>query len=304
MILSGRKATISTLLSLIILMTVSVSAFGMLTEDIMIPTEGKGLFGTTKYGLATYVHKPDDFDSARKYPVVIINHGTAVDSYTRGHTRFVYPYASEYFLKKGFVVVVPMRRGYAGSDGVSIADSIGSCTNPDYSSSAQEASKDIAAVISYLKSLAYADTQRILLVGTSSGGFTSLAVASLNIEGVIGAINFAGGQGGSSRTESVGHACNEQKLIETMGSFGKAKVPTLWIYSENDTFFRPELAQAMFGDFLRNGGKGKLVIAPPFGHTLLSREEGRDLWGPYSDEFLHELKVGNSIKISLSKVAD
>jgi len=289
---------------LVILMTASVSAFGMLTEDIMIPTEGKGLFGTTTYRLATYIHKPDDFDSARKYPVVIINHGTAVDSYTRGHTRFVYPYASEYFLKKGFVVVVPMRRGYAGSDGSSIADTIGSCGNPDYSSSAQEASKDIAAVISYVKSLAYADAQRILLVGTSSGGFTSLAVASLNIEGVIGAINFAGGQGGASRTESSGHACNERSLIEIMGSFGKAKVPTLWIYSENDTFFRPELAQAMFDDFSRNGGKGKLVIAPPFGHTLLSREEGRDLWAPHSDEFLHELKVGNSTKISLSKVAD
>jgi dienelactone hydrolase len=296
------SATISALLSLIILIAASVSAFGMLTEDVMIPTEGKGLFGITQYRLATYIHKPDDFDSSRKYPVVIINHGTAVDSYTRGHDRFAYPYASEYFLKRGFIVVVPMRRGYAGSDGTSIADSIGSCSNPDYSSSAREASEDIKAVISYVKSLAYADTRRILLVGTSSGGFTSLAVASLNIEGVIGAINFAGGQGGASRTESSGHACSEQRLIEVMGSFGKAKVPTLWIYSENDTFFRPELAQAMFGDFLRNGGKGRLVIAPPFGHTLLSREEGRDLWAPYGDEFLRELKVGNSIKMDLSKV--
>jgi len=304
MMIPGRKATISTLLSLIILMTASAPAFGMLTEDIMIPTEGKGLFGTTKYRLATYIHKPDDFDSARKYPVVIINHGTAVDSYTRGHARYAYPYASEYFLKKGFVVVVPMRRGYAGSDGSTIADNIGSCSNPDYSSSAQEASRDIAAVVSYVKSLAYADAQRILLVGTSSGGFTSLAVASLNIEGVIGAINFAGGQGGSSRTEPSGHACSEQRLVEIMGSFGKAKVPTLWIYSENDTFFRPELAQQMFGDFLRNGGKGKLVIAPPFGHALLSRKEGRDIWAPYGDEFLHEVNVGTSIKIGMNQVAD
>ena len=153
MIIPGRKTTISTLLSLIILMTASAPAFGMLTEDIMIPTEGKGLFGSTTYRLATYIHKPDDFDSARKYPVVIINHGTAVDSFTRGHTRFAYPYASEYFLKRGFVVVVPMRRGYAGSDGSTIADNIGSCSNPDYSSSAQEASRDIAAVISYVKAL-------------------------------------------------------------------------------------------------------------------------------------------------------
>lgn len=303
MICFMRKAAITTLLSLI-LMTTSASAFGMLTEDTMIPAEGKGLFGTTTYRLATYIHKPTDFDPERKYPVVIISHGTATDSYSRGHDRFVYPYASEYFLEKGFIVVVPMRRGYAGSDGATAADSIRSCSNPDYSSSAREASRDIVAVISYVKSLTYADAERILLVGTSSGGFTSLAVASLNIEGVIGAINFAGGQGGGSQTESSGCACKEHRLIETMGSFGKAKVPTLWIYSENDTFFRPELAQAMFDGFLNNGGKGRLVIVPPFGHTLLGREGGKDLWAPLCDKFLQELKAGNSNKMDLSKLAN
>jgi dienelactone hydrolase len=285
-------------------MTASVSAFGMLTEDLMIPTEGKGLFGNAKYRLATYIHKPDDFGSARKYPVVIISHGTAVDPYTRTHNRFDYMYASEYFLKKGFVVVVPMRRGYAGSDGAWIADGIGPCSDPDYSSSAREASKDIAAVIGYVKGLPYADTQRILLVGTSTGGFASLAAASLNIEGVIGAINFSGGHGGLSRVEPYGHACNEQRLIEVMGSFGKAKVPTLWIYSEDDPFFGPELAQAMFEDFLRNGGKGKLVIAPPFGHALLSRVEGRNIWAPFGDEFLYELMVGNGVKMALGEIDD
>jgi dipeptidyl aminopeptidase/acylaminoacyl peptidase len=292
------------LLGLIILMTPSVPAFGMLTEDVKIPMESKGLFGKTQYRLAAYIHKPDDFDSTRKYPVVIISHGTAVDSYTRTHSRFDYAYASEYFLRKGFVAVVPMRRGYAGSDGAWIADSIGSCSNPDYSSSAREASRDIAAIISYVKSLPYADAQRILLVGTSSGGFTSLAAASLNIEGVIGVFNFAGGQGGLSRSEPYGHACHEQRLIEVMGSFGKAKIPTLWIYSEDDAFFGPELAQAMFEDFSRNGGKGKLVIAPPFGHALLSREEGRNVWAPYVDEFLYELKVGNGIKMASGKTGD
>jgi dipeptidyl aminopeptidase/acylaminoacyl peptidase len=277
-------------------MPASVPAFGMLTEDIMVPAEGRGFFGRTEYRLATYVHKPDNFDSSKKYPVVIISHGTSVDPYTRTHTRLDYAFASEYFVQKGFVAVVPMRRGYAGSDGASIADSIGSCSNPDYSSAAREASRDIAAVISYVKGLPYADAHRILLVGTSTGGFASMAAASLNIDGVIGAINFAGGQGGLSRTESYGHACREQRLIETMGAFGKAKIPTLWIYSENDSFFGPELAQAMFADFTRNGGKGRLVIAPPFGHGLLSREQGRDIWAPYSDTFLSELNAGITSK--------
>jgi len=285
-------------------MTASVSAFGMMTEDIMIPAEGCGLLGKTTCRLATYINKPQDFDPARKYPVVIISHGTATDPYTRTHTRFDYMYASEYFLDKGFVAVVPMRRGYSGSDGASISDSIGPCSNPDYSSSARESSRDIAAIINYVKGLPYVDSQRILLVGTSSGGFASLAAASLNVEGVIGAINFAGGQGGLSRSEPYGHACHEQRLIDVMGSFGKAKVPTLWIYSENDAFFGPELAQAMFGEFLKNGGKGKLVIAPPFGHALLSQEEGINIWAPYGDEFLYELGAGHGLKVDLERIVD
>jgi hypothetical protein len=87
-----------------------------------------------------------------------------------------------------------------------------------------------------------------------------------------------------------------------MGSFGKAKVPTLWIYSANDTFFRPELAQAMFAKFVQKGGTGRLVIAPPFGHALLSRVEGINIWAPYSDEYLHELRVRNGVKMTQGSI--
>jgi len=177
------------------LVLASSPAFGFVTEDVRIPMECRNLFGSAHYNLAAYIHRPTDFDPAKKYPVVIISHGTATDSYTRAHTRFDYGYASEYFLRKGFVAVVPMRRGYAGSEGAGVADRIGSCHNPDYASAAREGAKDLAAVIAYVKGLDFADPKRILLAGTSSGGFVSLAAASLNLEGVVGVINFSGGQG-------------------------------------------------------------------------------------------------------------
>jgi len=284
------------LLSLVVLLSVGAHASAVITEDVMVPTEGGSLFGITTYRLATYIHKPDDFDAARKYPVVIISHGTAPDPYSRTHTRFDFSDAGEYFIKKGFIAVVPMRRGYAGSDGARIAEDIGPCSDPAYAASAREASRDISSIIRYVKSLPYADAKRILLVGTSAGGFTSLATASLNIEGVVGVINFAGGEGGSSRTEPEGHACMEQRLIDVMGSFGKAKVPTLWIYSENDSFFGPDLAHAMFNEFLKNGGNGKLVITQPFGHSLLIDREGSRIWAPYGDEFLDQLNLGHRLK--------
>jgi pimeloyl-ACP methyl ester carboxylesterase len=184
-----------------------------------------------------------------------------------------------------------MRRGYAGSDGAGIADRIGSCNNPDYASAASEGAKDLMSVIAFVKGLDFIDPKNILLAGTSSGGFASLAAASLNVEGVVGVINFSGGQGGLGRAVPSGHACCEQSLIETMGSFGKAKIPTLWIYSSDDSFFGPDLAREMFGAFARNGGKGRLSIIPPLGHALLSRQEGIMQWAPYADRFLEELEA-------------
>ena len=79
----------------------------MLTDDIMIPMEGKGLFGSTTYNLATYIHKPDDFNPTKRYPVVIISHGTAVDSYTRAHARFDFKCASSIFSTKGISFLSP-----------------------------------------------------------------------------------------------------------------------------------------------------------------------------------------------------
>jgi len=109
--------------------------------------------------------------------------------------------------------MVPMRRGYAGSDGASIADDSGSCDNANHSKSAEEASIDVAAVIKYIKGLSYANSNKILLVGVSTGGLTALATASLNVDGVQGAINFAGGRGGKNAKNISGFACNEPNLI-------------------------------------------------------------------------------------------
>ncbi len=279
------------LLVLTIFVFTSTFSYAMVTEDALVPMTVKGLLGLKRYKLAAYIHKPDKFDPTRKYPIVIISHGTSTDCYTRTHARFDYKSVSRYFIERGFVAVVPMRRGYAGSDGASIADSIGSCSRPDYVSSAREGAKDLAAVIAYIKGLSYADANSILLVGTSSGGFTSLAAASLNIDGVTGVINFSGGQGGLSGIVPIGHACEEESLIKVMGSFGKARVPTLWIYSEDDAFFGPELAHAMFREFVRNGGNGKLIIIPSSDHMLISREETINMWASYGDKYLRKLEL-------------
>ena len=56
----------------------------------------------------------------------------------------------------------------------------------------------------------------MLLVGVSTGGFGSIASASLAPHGLAGVINFAGGRG-SQESDTV---CREDVLIRAYGSFG------------------------------------------------------------------------------------
>ena len=62
----------------------------------------------------------------------------------------------------------------------------------------------------------------------------------------------------------------------------------LWIYSANDHFFSPLLAQRFYKAFTQAGGKAQFILAPPFGddgHHLFSLA-GVPTWAPMVDEFL------------------
>jgi pimeloyl-ACP methyl ester carboxylesterase len=78
-----------------------------------------------------------------------------------------------------------------------------------------------------------------------------------------------------------------------MGKFGRTtKVPTLWLYSENDTFFSPAFVKEMHDAFQKAGGKVKLVMLPPFGkdgHSFLFNERALPLWIEEVDKFLAEI---------------
>ena len=103
--------------------------------------------------------------------------------------------------------------------------------------------------------------------------------------GLIAAINFAGGE---PVLPSFG-AC-ENNLLAAFHVFGsKSSVPMLWIYSENDLTFGPEVAQKFYAAFTDGGGKARFIKAPPFGdngHNLFGGERGIPFWTAYIDDFL------------------
>lgn len=71
--------------------------------------------------------------------------------------------------------------------------------------------------------------------------------------------------------------------------YGKtARVPMLWVYTENDLYWGSELPKEWFSSYKANGGVGEFVLFPPNGkdgHSLFSRAP--DVWRPRVAEFLN-----------------
>jgi dienelactone hydrolase len=261
-------------------------------QIVQVPLIVDGLFGKKEIHLtATTFHPP----SNGPFPLIILSHGTNSDPIIRqkiGRYRLI-PQITE-FVKRGFAVIVPIRRGHGNTGGVWVENFGQSCNIPFYYEAGMEGAKDILATINFASRLSYVRSDRILLVGQSAGGFGSLATASLNPYGIIGVVNFAGGHGGNPNTRP-GSPCAPERLVEAVGKYAKTiKVPVLWHYSENDFFFGPKIVREMFAAFQEAGGKGRLVMQPPFGkdgHTLFPSRSGLPIWTVEFDKFLVEFDL-------------
>lgn len=223
------------------------------------------------------------------FPLAVIAHGAPRDVAQRGRfaVSSMSPQAEE-MARRGWAVAVVLRRGYGTSTG-EVKESAGPCSRPNYVAAGREGAKDLRAIIESLRALPFVDASRILIVGVSAGGFAALATAAEPPEGLRAVISFAGGRG----SPSPGVVCEDQALVRAFGAFGEtARVPTLWVYAENDSYFSPGLAHRFHDAFTAGGGRAELIVVGPFGddgHVLFSRR-GTAIWRPLVDDFLR--KVG------------
>src|SRR5690606_12274461 len=106
--------------------------------------------------------------------------------------------------------------------------------------------------------------------------------------GLKAVVSFAGGRGSPAPNE----ICREDRLVAAYAALGKtARVPSLWIYTENDHYFGPQLARRMFAAYREQGGSAELRLLPAFGedgHSLFARRGGIPQWRPLLDAFLRE----------------
>jgi dienelactone hydrolase len=275
---------------LILLVLALAPARALAQTEVAVPLTVKGLFGSREVTLAATEYVPP---GPGPFPAVVVNHGSPATADERVRMTARYAAASAVFLRWGFVVLNPLRRGY-GKTGGAWDEAYGRCENPLFVDAGLESAKDIAAAVAYLRQHPKVDRDRIVLVGQSAGGWGVLALASRGDAPVRGVVNFAGGRAGRQKG-IANNNCAPERLVDAARAFGKtASVPSLWIYTENDQYFAPELSRRMHAAYTEAGARAAFVMLPPFaadGHTLFGAKDGVPLWRDRVEAFFREVGV-------------
>ena len=225
-----------------------------------------------------------------KLPVALITHGASPDDPRAAQIDWISPWAAE-MAHRGWLAVAVMRRGHGRSEGEA-AEAGGSCADPNAGRYLDSQADDLAAVLDAVAQRADADMGRVIGLGQSVGGAAMLALAARRPT-LSAVVNVSGGLAFNQRGPfQADPACDAyaSDVVWNFARFGNmAHMPTLWLYAENDGWFRPGLVSRMRAAFVGSGGKADLLMLPPFGpdgHAIFYAEGGRELLLPELDRFL------------------
>jgi dienelactone hydrolase len=234
------------------------------------------------------------------FPLVIMNHGVAMDPRERSFFPLIeFRDAAFWFARRGYLVVSPAGPGY-GAGGLDVPErglygsffsKIGKCSNPNFRDAGLAIAKYDIATIRYLTDQKVILPDRTIIVGQSAGGWGSIALASQNPAGVKAVVVFAAGRGGRVDGKPNNN-CAPDRLVAATAEFGRtARVPMLWIYTRNDTFFGPDLSTRMHEAFVGAGGNAEYHLLDAFGndgHFLIGAPNGVEIWSPLVGKFLDQ----------------
>jgi dienelactone hydrolase len=252
----------------------------LIEEQVRIPVDGG------RRSVAATVLRPD---GDGPYGAVVLNHGVPVSDEERLNASAAdFQATAPIFARRGYVVVMPLRRGF-GATGGAFAEDAGPCSNPDYERGERAAAEDVMAAYEYAQKLPYVDPTRMMLAGQSAGAMVSLYTASEAPKGLVAVLTFAGGRGGNPRL-SPGTPCAVEPLARLFDALGKSvRAPVLFHYAENDHYFSPRVSRYWYERFLAGGASAEYVLAPRYGddgHFLFPDLVGARRWLPTVERFL------------------
>ncbi|KND59819.1 Dienelactone hydrolase [Candidatus Burkholderia verschuerenii] len=244
--------------------------------------------------LETTVFKPD---GAGPFPMIVFNHGKLPgNAHSQPRNRPV-ALACE-FVRHGYVVVVPNRRGFAGSGGQYAGHGC------DVEANGFAQAQDVAATVSYMSEQSYVDKTHIVVAGTSHGGLTTIAYGArdaVSAPGVRGLINFSGGL---RQDECDGW---QKNLVSAYGDYGQnTRLPSLWLYGDNDSVWQGDLASRMYTAFTSHGARASMVDFGDYkndAHRLVGDRDGVQVWWPHVKAFLAQIGMPTAVQYQVSEPA-
>jgi len=234
----------------------------------------------------TTVYRPP---GAGPFPLAVLNHGSTQNELQRaGYAAPQYTELAEWLVAHGYAVAVPQRPGHGKTGGTYYEDQ-GGCANADFRKAGLNTAASIAAAIDFMIRQPFVRKNGAIAIGQSAGGWGVLALATQNHPPVKAVIAFAPGRG--ARIDgATGRNCAPDRLVAAAHQFGeKARIPSLWIYAENDSYFPPEFSKRLVEGFRMGGGHAEFHLLPPVGsegHNLILSREGAALWAPILEKFL------------------
>lgn len=262
---------------------------GLNEACVRVQVSVKNMYAVQRTDFMLFTHfKPA---GSGPFPLVVMNHGRGPDRANPARVR--YTAIARYWVQRGFAVFVPTRLGYGATGIDPDTEDSGGCNNKNYFPMMHAASEQVRSAIAFGASLPWVDTQRVIVMGQSVGGFTSVAVSGKNYPGVLAAINFAGGSGGDPKARPE-DPCQAYKIGETMADFAKtARVPMLWLYAPNDKYWGEKHPKDWFEKYNAAGGRAQFFALPQVGassddgHGAISRTTAT--WEPVLDAFVRKL---------------
>jgi dienelactone hydrolase len=250
-----------------------------------------------RFRLEALVVKPAKADG--RLPIALITHGKNAKAEENQALRadMMLPQARD-FAARGWLAVVVLRRGYGQSDGlpgVSRGAAYMACENADLARGFEVEADDLDGALKVVAARPDADGSRAIAIGQSLGGGVVLAFAARRPAGLLGVVNVSGG---AWRTNGEGNVCQHADLVAAVATLGaRTRIPTLWLYAENDSLFPPELVTRMRDAYAASGGRAELRMFPPImhdGHRLFADFGGRVKWLRAVDGFLQTHGMPNA----------
>ncbi len=229
------------------------------------------------------------------FPLVVINHGKASGN-PRFDSRARYLAASREFLRRGYLVALPMRPGFSKSGGGYIE------ARCNIESNGYLQAETLIDFLGEITKRPEIDPSRILIIGQSHGGLTAMALGAKGFPGVLGILNFAGGY------RYTGDSCIWAKsLVDAFESYGKTtRIPSLWFYGDNDSYWGKDLPKKMHSAYQAAGGNAHLVSFGTFAkgdaHSMFSNADGAAIWWPETEIFLRKIGLPTDLRFELETV--